>query len=102
MESCNGGAAAYRVVCSIDDDVAAQGNTLNGIPIMGPAEAYVCFPKAGVVGAVGTGAVIINGTREHPMTIADDAVIGAGACVTRPVPAGITVVGVPAKPMGRA
>lgn len=51
---------------------------------------------------VGTGAVIINGTEENPLTIGDDVVIGAGACVTKPVPAGLTVAGVPAKPLERA
>ncbi|MDM8553324.1 acetyltransferase [Desulfococcaceae bacterium HSG7] len=35
---------------------------------------------------VGTGAVIINGTEEKPLSIGDDAVIGAGACVTKSVP----------------
>jgi sugar O-acyltransferase (sialic acid O-acetyltransferase NeuD family) len=49
---------------------------------------------------VGTGAVIINGTSEAPLTIGDDVVIGAGACVIRPVAAGLTVVGVPARAMG--
>jgi sugar O-acyltransferase (sialic acid O-acetyltransferase NeuD family) len=48
---------------------------------------------------IGTGAVIINGTEEHPLVIEDDAVIGAGACVTRSISAGLTVVGVPAKPL---
>lgn len=51
---------------------------------------------------VGTGAVIINGTQEMPLTIGDDAVIGAGACVTKPVPPGATAVGVPAKPILRS
>jgi sugar O-acyltransferase (sialic acid O-acetyltransferase NeuD family) len=51
---------------------------------------------------VGTGAVIINGTQKHPITIGDDAIIGAGACVTKSVPAGLTVVGVPAKPLQRS
>lgn len=50
---------------------------------------------------IGTGAVIINGTREHPLIIEDDAVIGAGACVTKRVAAGTTVVGVPARPLER-
>jgi sugar O-acyltransferase (sialic acid O-acetyltransferase NeuD family) len=48
---------------------------------------------------VGTGAVIINGALDAPLVVGDDAVIGAGACVTRSVPAGVTVVGVPAKAM---
>lgn len=48
---------------------------------------------------VGTGAVILNGTRDNPIIIEDDVVIGAGACVTKPVPTGLTVVGVPAKPL---
>lgn len=50
---------------------------------------------------VGTGAVIVNGTRDAPVVVGDDAVIGAGACVTRSVESGATVVGVPAKPLSR-
>lgn len=48
---------------------------------------------------IGTGAVIINGIQEDPITIGDDAIIGAGACVTKSIPAGQTWVGVPAKPL---
>lgn len=50
---------------------------------------------------VGAGAVFLNGTRHEPLTIGDDAVIGAGACVTKSVPRGFTVVGTPAKPIQR-
>lgn len=46
---------------------------------------------------VGTGAVIINGTQENPIVIGHDVTIGAGACVTKSVPANVTVVGVPAR-----
>ena len=46
---------------------------------------------------IGTGAVIINGTQDKPIIIGDDAVIGAGACVTLSIPEGETWVGVPAK-----
>jgi sugar O-acyltransferase (sialic acid O-acetyltransferase NeuD family) len=47
---------------------------------------------------IGTGAVIIDATHKE-IVIGDDAVIGAGACVTKSVSAGTTVVGVPAKPL---
>jgi len=50
---------------------------------------------------VGTGAVILNGRPGSPIVIGDDSVIGAAACVTKSIPAGITVVGVPAKPLLR-
>ena len=43
---------------------------------------------------VGTGANVIQG-----VTVGDDAVIGAGAVVLDDVPAGVTVVGVPARPL---
>jgi sugar O-acyltransferase (sialic acid O-acetyltransferase NeuD family) len=45
----------------------------------------------------GTGAVVINGTADAPIVIGDDAVIGAGACVVKSIPAGVTAVGVPAR-----
>jgi sugar O-acyltransferase (sialic acid O-acetyltransferase NeuD family) len=39
---------------------------------------------------IGTGAVIINGTQDHPIVIGDDVVVGAGACVTKSIPHGQT------------
>ena len=48
---------------------------------------------------VGTGAVIRQGTAERPLVIGEGAVIGMGAVVTKDVPAGVTVVGNPARPL---
>jgi len=49
---------------------------------------------------IGTGAVIINGTKEEPLIIEDDVTIGAGSCVTKSLKAGKTYVGTPARSVG--
>lgn len=46
---------------------------------------------------IGTGAVIRQGTPDKPLIIGKGAVVGMGAIVTKDVPAGVTVVGNPAK-----
>jgi sugar O-acyltransferase (sialic acid O-acetyltransferase NeuD family) len=50
---------------------------------------------------VGTGAVIRPGSADRPLTIGENAIIGMGAVVTKDVPAGVTVVGNPAKTLVR-
>jgi serine O-acetyltransferase len=54
------------------------------------------FPEIGDRVFIGAGARVLGGIR-----IGDDAVIGANAVVLEDVPAGTTVVGVPARPVVR-
>ena len=46
---------------------------------------------------IGTGAVIKQGTPDKPLVIGRGAVIGMGAVVAKSVPAGVTVIGNPAR-----
>lgn len=46
---------------------------------------------------IGTGAIIKQGTPDKPLVIGKGAVVGMGAVVTKSVPAGVTVVGNPAR-----
>lgn len=50
---------------------------------------------------IGAGAVIRQGKPGEPLRIGAGAVVGMGAIVTRDVPAGVTVVGSPARPLQR-
>jgi len=81
--------------CTIGHDVVMGDYTTlaPGVHVSG----YVHFGKRVYVG---TGAVLINGTRENPLIIGDDVVIGAGACVTKSICYG-KWGGVPAKEIGK-
>ena len=50
---------------------------------------------------IGAGAVIKQGTSGKPLVIGRGAVVGMGAVVTKSVPAGVTVVGNPARILGK-
>jgi sugar O-acyltransferase (sialic acid O-acetyltransferase NeuD family) len=50
---------------------------------------------------IGTGAIIKQGSPGNPLVIGRGAVVGMGAVVTKSVPAGVTVVGNPARPLDK-
>lgn len=75
---------------SIDHDCA-----IGEFAHVAPGVAIAGDVTIGARAFIGIGARIIPG-----ITIGDDAVVGAGSVVIRDVPAGATVVGVPARPIG--
>lgn len=80
--------------CTVGHDVVMEDyvTLAPGVHVSG----FVTLEKGAYVG---TGASIINGRLDTPLVIGASAVIGAGACVIRDIPPGVTAVGIPAKPL---
>lgn len=51
---------------------------------------------------IGTGAILRQGTPDKPLRVGRGAVVGMGAVVTKDVPAGMTVIGSPARRLERS
>jgi sugar O-acyltransferase (sialic acid O-acetyltransferase NeuD family) len=83
-----------NVHCSISHDVV-----LGDYVTLGPGVHISGWVQLGDRVFVGAGATIINGRKDARLTIGNDAVVGAGACVIRSIPSSITVAGVPARPL---
>jgi serine O-acetyltransferase len=73
-----------------DDCILRQGVTIGNNGLDHPQDAPVIGQRVNI----GAGAKILG-----PVCIGDDAVIGANAVVLHDVPAGTTVVGIPARPL---
>jgi len=80
--------------CTIGHDVVME-----DYATLAPGVHLSGYVHVGKRAYIGTGAVIINGIQGNPIVIGDDAVVGAGACVTQSIPPGETWVGVPARPI---
>jgi len=83
--------------CTIGHDVR-----IGDFSTLAPGVHVSGYVQIGAGVYVGTGAVFVNGTESEPLIIGDNVTIGAGACVTRSIEAGQTVVGIPAKPISRS
>jgi sugar O-acyltransferase (sialic acid O-acetyltransferase NeuD family) len=82
-----------NVGCTVSHDVS-----LGDFSTLSPGVHVAGWVRIGKSVFVGTGATIKNGATNHPSSIGDGAVVGAGACVIANVAQNETVVGVPAKP----
>jgi serine O-acetyltransferase len=75
-----------------DDVLMYQGVVLGGTSLQKKKR----HPTVGKNVVIGTGSIVLG-----PINVGDNAKIGAGSVVVRAVPAGATVVGVPARMIGR-
>lgn len=83
--------------CTFSWDVQVLDNDFHAITVDGVEQPSAAPVRIGDRVWVGTRAVVLKG-----VTVGDGAVVAAGAVVTRDVPPGAVVAGVPAKVVGRA
>jgi sugar O-acyltransferase (sialic acid O-acetyltransferase NeuD family) len=80
-----------NVACTISHDV-----TIGEFATLSPGVHVAGHVVIGRNVFIGIGASVINGRRGAPLVVGDDAIIAAGACVTRSVEPGAMVAGIPA------
>ncbi len=83
--------------CTFSWDVQVLDNDFHALTVDGVEQPSVAPVRIGDRVWVGTRAIVLKG-----VTIGDGAVVAAGAVVTKDVPAGAVVGGMPAKVIGRA
>lgn len=97
--TCNitlGQGVQINLDCTVGHDVV-----MGDYATLAPGVHLSGFVHVGAGAYLGTGATVINGSADRPLVIGEGAVVGAGACVTKPIDPGATAVGVPAKPLQR-
>jgi acetyltransferase-like isoleucine patch superfamily enzyme len=82
--------------CTLSWDVQVLDNDFHALTVDGVARPSVAPVRLGDRVWVGTRAVVLKG-----VTVGDGAVVAAGAVVSRDVPAGAVVAGVPARVVGQ-